>query len=110
MSECPTYGLMPVDAAIDILQQAGRKKTPIIEEVSLLAALGRVLAEDVFSAIDVPPQANSAMDGYAVNTADLLGDMTFSVSQRIAAGAQPLRLEQGSIARIFTGAVIPEGA
>ena len=44
MSECPTYGLMPVDAAIDILQQAGRKKTPIIEEVSLLAALGRVLA------------------------------------------------------------------
>ena len=47
---------------------------------------------------------------YAVNTADLLGDMTFSVSQRIAAGAQPLRLEQGSIARIFTGAVIPEGA
>ena len=54
MSECPAYGLMPVDAAIDILQQAGRKKTPIIEEVSLLAALGRVLAEDVFSAIDVP--------------------------------------------------------
>ncbi len=110
MSECPTHGLMPVDTAIEILQQAGRKKLPIIEEVSLIAALGRVLAEDVFSAIDVPPQANSAMDGYAVNTADLLGDMTFSVSQRIAAGAQPLRLEQGSIARIFTGAVIPEGA
>ena len=110
MSECPTHGLMDVDAAIDILQQAGRKKTPLIEEVSLIAALGRVLAEDVFSAIDVPPQANSAMDGYAVNTSDLLGDMTFSVSQRIAAGSQPHNLEQGTIARIFTGAVIPEGA
>jgi molybdopterin molybdotransferase len=110
MSECPTHGLMPVDTAIEILQQAGRKKLPIIEEVSLIAALGRVLAVDVFSAIDVPPQANSAMDGYAVNTADLLGEMTFSVSQRIAAGSQPVHLEQGTIARIFTGAVIPEGA
>ena len=110
MSECPTHGLMPVDTAIDVLQRAGRQKTPVIEEVSLIDALGRVLAEDIISSLDVPPQANSAMDGYALNTADLHGEMIFTVSQRIAAGSQPSALQQGTIARIFTGAVIPNGA
>ena len=110
MSECPTHGLMPVDTAIDVLQRAGRQKTPVIEEVSLIDALGRVLAEDIISSLDVPPQANSAMDGYALNTADLHGEMIFTVSQRIAAGSQPSTLQQGTIARIFTGAVIPNGA
>ena len=56
MSECPTHGLMPVDTAIDVLQRAGRQKTPVIEEVSLIDALGRVLAEDIISSLDVPPQ------------------------------------------------------
>jgi molybdopterin molybdotransferase len=110
MSECPTHGLMPVDAAIELLQRAGRQRTPAIEEVALADALGRVLAEDVISTIDVPPQANSAMDGYALNTADLQGDMTFVVSQRIPAGSRPTTLQPGTIARIFTGAVIPSGA
>lgn len=110
MSECPTHGLMPVEAAIAILQQAGRQKTPTVEEVFLTEALGRVLAVDVISTVDVPPQANSAMDGYALNTADIPKDMTFVVSQRIAAGSSPVALQQGTLARIFTGAVIPEGA
>lgn len=110
MSDCPTHGLMDVDIAIAQLQQAGRAKTPAIEEVTLAEALGRILAENIVSTVDVPPQANSAMDGYALNAADLHAEMTFAVSQRIAAGSSPVKLQQGTIARIFTGAVIPDGA
>jgi molybdopterin molybdotransferase len=81
------------------------------EEVSTFDALLRVLAQDVRSALNVPPEDNSEMDGYAMRTADVPADGTvLPVSQRIAAGqvGQPLQL--GSAARIFTGAQIPPGA
>lgn len=79
--------------------------------VSLKQALGRVVAQDILSSIDIPPQDNSAMDGYAVRS-DEVSDNTvcLSVSQRIAAGDVPKALKPGTIARIFTGALIPEGA
>lgn len=83
------------------------------EMVSLADALGRVAAIDVFSDIQIPPTDNSAMDGFVVNSADFKGfnkSLTLPVSQRIAAGSQPLPLDAGTAARIFTGAVIPQGA
>ncbi len=85
------------------------------ETVPTLYAEGRVLAEDVVSAINVPGWDNSQMDGYAVRSADLAqasadNPVELPVSQRIPAGTKGARLEAGTCARIFTGAPIPEGA
>ncbi|WP_414451774.1 gephyrin-like molybdotransferase Glp [Burkholderia sp. 22PA0099] len=81
------------------------------ETVPTLDALGRVLAADVVSPLDVPPMAISAMDGYAVRVADLTqGDRRLPVSQRIPAGHPAAPLAAGTAARIFTGASVPPGA
>jgi molybdopterin molybdotransferase len=81
------------------------------ESVSTFDALGRVLAADVASAIDVPPQDNSSMDGYALRVADVAQAGTvLPLSQRIAAGHVGTALAPGSAARIFTGAQVPAGA
>jgi molybdopterin molybdotransferase len=69
-----------------------------------------VLAVDVVSALHVPPQDNSAMDGYAVRVADIAATAALAVSQRIPAGASGEPLQPGTVARIFTGAPIPKGA
>jgi molybdopterin molybdotransferase len=82
-----------------------------VDRVSTFDALGRVLAADVVSAIDVPPADNTAMDGYAVRAADVAQTgAVLSVSQRIAAGSVGAPLAAGSAARIFTGAPLPPGA
>lgn len=80
------------------------------EVVSLDEALGRVLSTEVTSQIDVPPTDNSAVDGYALKFSGTLSGVSYRVSQRIPAGASPTALEEGTCARIFTGATIPEGA
>ena len=81
------------------------------ESVSTFDALGRVLAEDVRSLLDVPPADNSEMDGYALRVADVAEPGTvLRVSQRIAAGKVGTALEPGTAARIFTGAQVPAGA
>jgi molybdopterin molybdotransferase len=79
------------------------------ESVSTAAGLGRVLAEPVKSAINVPAWDNSAMDGYAVRHADLSGGGRLRVAQRIPAGSVGSPLAPGTAARIFTGAPIPDG-
>jgi molybdopterin molybdotransferase len=82
-----------------------------VERVGTGDALGRVLAEPVVSVIDVPGWDNSAMDGYALRTADLAsGPTRLRVAQRIAAGTSGEPLALGTAARIFTGAPVPEGA
>ncbi len=82
------------------------------EEIATQEALGRVLAEPLVSPVDVPPLDNSAMDGYAVATADLSPgvETILPVSQRIPAGQAGQPLVQGTAARIFTGAPLPPGA
>ena len=80
------------------------------EWVSTFDADGRVLAQDVVSALQVPPQDNSAMDGYAVRCADVAAGVSLPVSQRIAAGNAGAPLQPGTAARIFTGAPVPLGA
>jgi molybdopterin molybdotransferase len=81
------------------------------ERLSTFDALGRVLAEDVRSALDVPPEDNSAMDGYALRAADVPSSGTvLPVSQRIPAGVVGQPLAAGTAARIFTGAQVPKGA
>lgn len=78
--------------------------------VACAQALGRVLAEEVRSPLDVPPYANSAMDGYALRLLDLGAELRLPIAQRVAAGQDPGPLAPGTTARIFTGAPIPVGA
>ena len=107
---CATPGLISVDQAIEkILSQA--TAVTETESIDILDALNRVLAEDLYSSIDVPGYDNSAMDGYAVNSEDCqLTGAKLPVSQRIPAGQVGTALRKGDAARIFTGAPIPEGA
>ncbi len=82
-----------------------------LEAVSTFDALGRVLAADVVSAIDVPPADNTSMDGYAVRVSDVAQPGAYlPVSQRIPAGVVGSAQAAGSAARIFTGAQVPDGA
>ena len=81
------------------------------ESIPMQAALGRVLAENVDSLVDVPPLDNTSMDGYAVRTADLQNSGSIlKIAQRIPAGSMGTQLESGTVARIFTGAPVPLGA
>lgn len=81
------------------------------EKVNTQAALGRVLAEDVKSLVDVPPLDNTSMDGYAVRCADIATPgQILKIAQRIPAGSIGKQLEPGTAARIFTGAPVPPGA
>ena len=81
------------------------------ETVDTLNAHGRVLAQAVASTIDVPPMDNTSMDGYAVRAADIgQPGARLAVTQRIPAGVVGEPLPPRSAARIFTGAMIPEGA
>jgi molybdopterin molybdotransferase len=90
---------------------AGTTALADTETVSTFDALGRVLAAEVRSQLDVPPHDNTSMDGYALRVADVpAAGAVLPVSQRIAAGQVGAVLAPGSAARIFTGAPVPEGA
>ncbi|MFO0254091.1 MAG: gephyrin-like molybdotransferase Glp [Betaproteobacteria bacterium] len=103
---------MPVPKAREVIS---RYLSPVAtrERVAIRAALGRVLAEDVISPVDVPAHDNSAMDGYALRFADLKTDakVTLKVIGSSFAGA-PFKgmLGAGEAVRIMTGGVVPRGA
>jgi molybdopterin molybdotransferase len=101
---------MPVREALDFLLAAARVVDGV-EDVDTLAANGRVLAADQVSGLNVPAADNTQMDGYAVRAADCAsGAATLRIAQRIPAGTVGQPLAPGTAARIFTGALIPEGA
>jgi molybdopterin molybdotransferase len=83
-----------------------------LQTIATMDCLGRVLAQAIVSTLNVPPMDNSQMDGYAIRTSELaaLQAAGLTVSQRVPAGAVPYALAQNSVARIFTGAMMPEGA
>jgi len=103
---------MPVDKARALI---ARFLTPLTatERVAVRSALGRVLAEDVVSPINVPAHDNSAMDGFAVRFADLKpdGEVTLTIAGSSFAG-KPFagKMQAGSAVRIMTGAVMPHEA
>lgn len=114
MSDCGCDSLKshltPYEKALETILS---KASAVVETeaVSLNDALGRVLAEAERSGVNVPPADNSAMDGYAVRQEEIgEGGISLPVSQRIPAGATGGKLETGTVARIFTGAPVPEGA
>ena len=103
----------PMKTAAEALEHLLAQARPMddIEVVSTQNALGRILASDILSQVDVPPMNNTQMDGYAVRVADIQSaGQSFAVSQRIPAGHVGTELMSGTIARIFTGATIPPGA
>ncbi|MFN3298281.1 molybdopterin molybdotransferase MoeA, partial [Caldimonas sp.] len=102
---------LPVEKAQEFIRRFV-PRVDTVEKLPLRAALGRVLATDVISPIDVPSHDNSAMDGYALRGTDLSADGPTRL--RIAGTAlagQPLeqRVAPGQCVRIMTGAVMPEG-
>jgi len=86
------------------------------ERKPILDCLGQVLAEDVYSAIDIPPLDNAAMDGFALRSADTYGagessPVYLTVVGEVAAGSMPTKdVKPGTAIRIMTGAPLPQGA
>lgn len=103
---------MPVDKAREYIR-AFLSPVTTVERLGIRAALGRVLAADVVSPLNVPQHDNSAMDGYAVRFGDLRkdGDTTLAIAGSAFAG-KPFQgsLAPGQAVRIMTGAVVPDGA
>lgn len=102
---------LPVEQAQQIVRQC---VAPVdgIERLALRTALGRVLAENIISPIDVPALDNSAMDGYAVRAADLAGDDSVGlrvVGNTHAGMVHEAKVLAGECVRIMTGAPMPEG-
>jgi molybdopterin molybdotransferase len=102
--------MIPIEEAQALV--LGSIKPLGIERVDLFSALNRVLAEPVFSSLDFPRWNSSVMDGYAVRSKDLgVTPAILPVVEEIAAGTIPqYSLGQGEASRIFTGAMMPEGA
>lgn len=98
-----------MEQALDTLL-ASVSVLPSVVSLPLDDALGYVLAEDILAVGDIPPWDVSMMDGYAVKVEDTVLQQSLPVSQRITAGGISLPLQPNTVARIFTGANIPDGA
>lgn len=104
-------GLMVLEDALQALLATVQPLSDV-ESVSTFDADGRVLASGLCAPLNVPGHDNSAMDGYAVRVAEVqaAGGAALPVSQRIPAGHLGAPLQPGTVARIFTGAPVPQGA
>jgi molybdopterin molybdotransferase len=103
--------VIPVDDALKIVTAAAPQLAP--ETLALADALGRVLAAEVHNEFPLPPFDQSAVDGYAARHADIAHvPVTLPVKGIVAARAHDNRpvLDLGTMMRIFTGGVVPEGA
>ncbi|MGB9842043.1 MAG: gephyrin-like molybdotransferase Glp [Candidatus Bathyarchaeales archaeon] len=107
---------MTFDEAKRVIDERLRLKALGGEEIALLEAYNRVLAEDVVASLDIPPFSRSTVDGYAVKAADTFGaeenqPVQLRICGSVSVGEQPkITVNQGEAAEIVTGAPIPEGA
>src|SRR6266540_7335625 len=115
----PVAELLTIDEALRLIleqiaqiaqiAQIERMGRPDSEPVPVDEAAGRVLAEDAAAAVDLPPFASSAMDGFALRAVDTPGRLP--IAARIAAGRPaPRALAPGEAMAIATGGVVPDGA
>ncbi|MCV2366858.1 molybdopterin molybdotransferase MoeA [Roseateles oligotrophus] len=108
-------GYDPQALPVDVAQKFISKLLPLpqqAERVGLRAALGRVLAADIISPLQVPAADNSAMDGYALRASDLAveGETRLRLAGTSLAGSAPsATLAPGHCQRIMTGALMPPG-
>jgi molybdopterin molybdotransferase len=101
--------MLSIEQARQACAELAAESNSLDDELLTLTELNhRVISEDLFAGVDVPPFNNSAMDGYAICSSHT--EKSLFISQRIAAGDRALALEQGTAARIFTGAPVPKGA
>jgi molybdopterin molybdotransferase len=111
--DCFAFGgtLMPVDEAVALIA-ARVQSVEGADIVPLAAADNRILAAALHAPAPLPLFANSAVDGYALRSADLPGDAprAFPVVGRVQAGSSAAPIAPGTAVRIFTGAPMPEGA
>ncbi len=114
VSDASDHGSAPIFSVEQVRRYLVVRALPVVdtEVVATETAMGRVLAEDQCSSINVPSADNSAMDGYALTSRDCAkaGEFRLAVSQRIAAGQVGRPLAPATAARIFTGAWLPPGA
>lgn len=110
MDHCHTSDLISLEQALEkMLSQIAPLQQS--ESIALTSAAGRITATPVVSPIDVPPFANSAMDGYAVRLSDLNGNSSLPVAGKAFAGAPFTDAwPANTCLRIMTGAPIPAGA
>ena len=111
MNAFPT-GVSFDEAAAVTRRVASQRRLPS-EQVALPRAHGRVLAQDVVAPIALQPFDNSAMDGYALRHADLIGDgqtMLHLIGEQFAGRATGLIVGEGECVRVTTGAPLPQGA
>ncbi|KAG4072753.1 hypothetical protein HA402_005133 [Bradysia odoriphaga] len=110
MDHCHTSDLISLEQALEkMLSQIAPLQQS--ESIALTSAAGRITATPVISPIDVPPFANSAMDGYAVRLSDLNGNSSLPVAGKAFAGAPFTDAwPANTCVRIMTGAPIPAGA
>ncbi|MDA3893538.1 MAG: molybdopterin molybdotransferase MoeA [Salinivirgaceae bacterium] len=94
------------EALNTVLDTNIRTKT---EKISLHQSIGRVLAEDIISDINMPPFDKAAMDGFAIQKADI--DKKLTIIETVGAGQSPTEfVESGTATKIMTGAPVPKGA
>lgn len=102
--------MIPIENALEIVLA----HTPLIpaEEIAFDKAVGRVLAEDIYSDVDLPPFPRSAMDGFALRSEDVsVAPVKLHVIGMIPAGTYPsFAVQSGQAAQIMTGAPVPKGA
>lgn len=108
-----TAGVLPLDQALELVEQYGKKLSPpTTETVSILNGLGRVLAEPILADRDFPPFPRSTRDGFAVKSADVqnVPVKLRVVGQIKAGGSFSGTLNSGESVEIMTGASAPEGS
>ncbi|VAW30749.1 Molybdopterin molybdenumtransferase [hydrothermal vent metagenome] len=99
--------MIPFKEALEIVLQSA--KTLGVEKSDFMESVGKVLAEDIQSDINMPPFDKSAMDGYACRHLDIANELT--IVEEIPAGSFPkIKIKENECAKIMTGAPVPEGA
>ncbi|MCS7121006.1 MAG: hypothetical protein NZ895_00155, partial [Archaeoglobaceae archaeon] len=106
--------LEKLDSALEKLLKKVKSLDP--EKVSVYHCSNRVLAEDVFAPIDVPPFDRAAMDGYALKAEDTFGasqenPIVLKIVGKVEVGEKPkIEIKKGEAVEISTGAAMPKGA
>lgn len=110
------HELLTPDEAMERIYRYAKIEPLGVEEIDIEESFGRVLAEDIYSGVDVPPFDRSAMDGYAVRSSDIFGaseitPVRLRVVGRIDPGSRfPGSIGSGEAMEISTGAPIPKGS
>lgn len=102
-------GLIPLDEALAEISKkvSAHCRT---ETINIADGLNRIVAEDIVATVNVPPQDNSAMDGYAVHAEDLPSSSLTVIGESFAGHPFSGSLTHNSCVRIMTGAIVPDGA